>query len=265
MDWRDYREMPDEGLFEKIERRVRLRRWVRIGVGAAAVAVVAVAVPLMLQRDKTTMEKPEVVVVATVTDTILEEQQETLSQSAVQPVVQQQEQIVTKQQAAAVDAIPMPSMMQIGDAVQRMQNQEPALPPAAVQAEVTPVADLILEDKDPANTSDGVVPAVKSGESTPSTPHYDNLLWAPNIISPEAEEDENRVFKVKATSTVSDFHMVVYNRGGRQVFSSNDINRGWDARREGSMVPQGTYIWVARFRDSSGTLRQEKGSVTVVR
>ena len=159
----------------------------------------------------------------------------------------------------------MPTMMQDGDAVSRVQNQEPALPPATVQAEVTPVADLIIEDEEPVNTSDATVPAVKSGESTPSTPHYDNVLWAPNIISPMAEEDENRVFKVKATSTVSDFHMVVYNRGGRQVFASNDINRGWDARREGSMVPQGTYIWVARFRDSSGTLRQEKGSVTVVR
>lgn len=265
MDWKEYREMPDDGLFEKIERRVRLRRWARVGGVAAAIAVVATAVLLMLPRDKSTVEEPEVVAVVTSTDTILEESQEVQRQSAVQPVVLQQKQVVSKQQISAVDAIPMPAMMQGGGAVQGVHNQEPVLPPATVQAEVVPVTDLIIEDKEPVNTSAATVPAVKSGESTPSTPHYDNVLWAPNIISPMAEEEENRVFKVKSTSTVSDFHLIVYNRGGRQVFSTNDINQGWNATREGSLVPQGAYVWVARFRDSNGSLHQEKGTVTVVR
>ena len=69
MDWRDYREMPDDGLFEKIERRVRLRRWARIGGVTAAVVAVAVAVPLMLPWDNSVEVEPEVVAVTTTTAT----------------------------------------------------------------------------------------------------------------------------------------------------------------------------------------------------
>ena len=110
-----------------------------------------------------------------------------------------------------------------------------------------------------------IVATAKDGGAAPVQPHYDNVLWAPNIIMPMADAEENRVFKVKSTSAVSNFRMVVYSRDGRPVFSSNDIDQGWDARRDGSLVPQGTYVWIARFRDSAGSIRQEKGTVTVVR
>ena len=91
----------------------------------------------------------------------------------------------------------------------------------------------------------------KFGGIEPEPYHEDNLLWAPNIIVPSGDKEENRVFKVKSTSAVSNFRMVVYSRDGRPVFSSNDIDQGWDARRDGSLVPQGTYVWIARFRDSA--------------
>ena len=50
MDLRDYREMPDEGLFEKIERRVRLRRWTRLGGVVAAVVVLAAGAVWLLPQ-----------------------------------------------------------------------------------------------------------------------------------------------------------------------------------------------------------------------
>jgi gliding motility-associated-like protein len=108
-------------------------------------------------------------------------------------------------------------------------------------------------------------PAEKDGSQIPVTPHYDNLLWAPNVIAPAADDERNRVFKVTATSAVSHFHLIIFNRGGRQVFATDDINATWDATMGGVPLSQGTYVWVAKFRDSDGVLRQEKGTVTVIR
>lgn len=107
-------------------------------------------------------------------------------------------------------------------------------------------------------------PANNNQEPSGST-HYENLLYAPNVIVPSGDDDRNRLFKLTSSSEVSDFHMYIFNRGGRQVFSSTDINRSWDATHDGTPLPQGAYVWVARFRDSSGNLHEEKGTVTVLR
>jgi len=48
MDWKDYLEQPDSGLFEKIERRLRRRRLMRRAGVAATVAVVAAVAALAL-------------------------------------------------------------------------------------------------------------------------------------------------------------------------------------------------------------------------
>ena len=137
----------------------------------------------------------------------------------------------------------------------------------------------VVEDRNPVTVSGAVpepavseeapvvenTPVEKGGTPAPSTPHYDNLLWAPNAIAPAADVDENRVFKVTATSAVSHFHLIIFNRGGRQVFATDDINATWDATMGGVPLSQGTYVCVSKFRDSDGVLRQEKGTVTVIR
>ena len=116
-----------------------------------------------------------------------------------------------------------------------------------------------------ANTETAAKSDTKFGGQEPEPYHEDNLLWAPNVIAPADDKVENRVFKVIATSDLQDFRMHIYNRGGRLVYSTSDINAAWDATAGGSMVPQGAYVWVATFRDSDGVSRREAGTVTVVR
>ena len=108
-------------------------------------------------------------------------------------------------------------------------------------------------------------PSTKGGVPQATSPHYDNVLWAPNVIAPLDDDEGNHTFRVVSSSSVSEYHIYIYNRGGRQVYSSVDINAVWDATFDGMPLPQGTYVWVARFRDSTGLLRQEKGTVTVLR
>lgn len=264
MDLRDYREMPDEGLFGKIERRVRMRRLARIGgVVLAVVAVAGVAVALYPKQTSTIKQQPVQLALA-------EPQQEELTVMTVEPQPTVMEPVAKVQsEVAAASVTPTAEVREeevVYDCV--FGNPLPAENPQRVVEDRNPVTVSGAVPEPVASEEAPVVentPVEKGGTPAPSTPHYDNLLWAPNAIAPAADVDENRVFKVTATSAVSHFHLIIFNRGGRQVFATDDINATWDATMGGVPLSQGTYVWVAKFRDSDGVLRQEKGTVTVIR
>ena len=314
MDLRDYREMPDEGLFEKIERRVRLRRWTRLGGVVAAVVVLAAGAVWLLSQgvDESKSRKVEKSKSQRVEEYLPLNTKHMTPSSDPQLLAMQSSGEVREVSDAASQRVVAPASTvkpTIEDSksqrVEKSKSQKalntqhltlntyhlplntqnlplttkhlplntkhltpssdfaPAvLPPATVKSENVTFDDFVVETME---DDTAIVATAKDGGTAPVQPHYDNVLWAPNIIMPMADAEENRVFKVKSTSAVSNFRMVVYSRDGRPVFSSNDINQGWDARRDGSLVPQGTYVWIARFRDSAGSIRQEKGTVTVVR
>lgn len=280
MDLKEYRAMPDDGLFEKIERRLLRRRLLRWGGMVAGVAVVAVAAVWMLHNgnkaDDPTFEG------ATALETHQEHAMSDLRNetaevryeaSDMKPATASVNAECGMRNAELTEASSNANPQTQSSALHTLRSplatltgsENPTLPAATIQHEELPVTDLIPDEPKEEGRVAEATPQAKSGESVPETPHYDNILWAPNMLVPTADDAENRVFKVRATSIISNFQLIVYNRGGRQVFATNDINQGWDAKHNGTLVPQGTYVWVARFRDTDGVLRQEKGSVTVVR
>lgn len=261
--------MPDEGLFGKIERRVRMRRLARIGgvvlavVAVAGVAVAGVAVALYPRQQAAVELQPVQVALAVPRQEVSAVMPTEKQQSAVEPVVKERGEAETavvsptaevREEIVLSDCVfgePLPEEGTQIVTENKVPVSVPEVKPEPVASEEAPVVE---------NT-----PVEKGGTPAPSTPHYDNLLWAPNAIAPAADVDENRVFKVTATSVVSHFHLIIFNRGGRQVFATDDINATWDATMGGVPLSQGTYVWVAKFRDSDGVLRQEKGTVTVIR
>ena len=299
---RDYREMPDEGLFEKIERRVRLRRWTRLGGVVAAVVVLATGAVWLLPQgvepevggqrselkvgSRTGSRKSELKVRSRrseVGDSQYQGVKEPEVGSQRSEVGDSKTQSLTDSQTQGVEEPEVGSRRpEVGDSQsQGVKEQEVGSRRSEVgdskTQSLTDSQTQGVEESDAGSRrsevgdsksrslEDSKTQGAKDGGAAPVQPHYDNVLWAPNIIMPLADAEENRVFRVKSTSAVSNFRMVVYSRDGRPVFSTNDIDQGWDARRDGSPVPQGTYVWIARFRDSAGSMRQEKGTVTVVR
>ena len=280
MDLKNYNVMPDSGLYKKIEHRVRRRRAMRWGgVALAAVLVAGVGVWLLSANNTTvsnvpTLQNAEVAdlqalqhgngmsVATDASDAASTTMQASATTTAASlPSRSEFEQGHT----VAGDRSSLPAAMSEGTSFVA-QREQPVLPSSQVNPVATAIDDLILE---PATVAD-VTPSTASPQpkaGTVSEPVVvENLLWAPNaIILSDDVDAENRVFKLVTNSTVSDFHLLIFNRAGRQVFSGNDINHAWDGRRNGSWVPQGAYMWVARFRDSEGRLHTEKGTVTVIR
>jgi gliding motility-associated-like protein len=104
------------------------------------------------------------------------------------------------------------------------------------------------------------LPTVRSNEIT--------LLKTPNIFYPSAftpnNDNLNDEFKVIG-QFVSAFRMKIFNRWGELVFTSNNINQGWDGNYRGKAQPEGTYAFVCELTDEDGGNYTREGSVVLLR
>ena len=88
------------------------------------------------------------------------------------------------------------------------------------------------------------------------------FLYVPSAFTPNnnAINDTWKAYGVGIT----DFDVVVYDRYGRLMFTTTDINEGWDGRVNGKLVPLGCYSYriIVSFVNSEQKIY--KGTVTVV-
>jgi gliding motility-associated-like protein len=271
MDWKEYQETPEDGMFEAIQKRLRVRRAWRIGGGVAVLAVATIAALAVLtpKEDNAVVVEQEVAVLNE-PEAIAADTQVALDAPATS--VEKAEEQGREEQAVAPVPEPQMQVVAVAEPVEeKMLKASPLAVPAVAprQTRVATEHPVAIQNNEVAEEADEQETVAKSeakfGGIEPEPYHEDNLLWAPNIIVPSGDKEENRVFKVVASSELQDFRMHIYNRGGRLVYSTNDIHAAWDATVGGTMVPQGAYVWVATFRDSDGVSRRAAGTVTVVR
>ncbi|GAB4094503.1 Ig-like domain-containing protein [Flaviaesturariibacter terrae] len=89
-------------------------------------------------------------------------------------------------------------------------------------------------------------------------------IFVPTAFSPDGDgvNDVLRPITV-GLSTFRSFH--IYDRMGRELFATNQINQGWDGTLRGTALPAETYIWVVEGRDSNGQIIRKTGQVVLVR
>lgn len=286
MDWKNYEVEPREGMFDKIEHRLRVRRAWRIGAASAAALLVA-AVLLLLKTGNG--ETDSQLAMAKKSESAIQQgeiqtQGSVLQQSS--SAVQPKEVVINtadkKQTVEETDKQPGELVVDAPSAADDDVNVASLLPQTSLAVKPVDVADLESNTRSincaplcivPAEEKDTtspmvVVPSFDAPKADPPQPapyHEDNLLWVPNIIYPGSDIESNRHFRVTATSTLSDFHVHIYNRSGRLLFTSNDPAFAWNATFGGTPVPQGAYVWVISYRDTYGQPCQRTGTVTVVR
>jgi gliding motility-associated-like protein len=77
---------------------------------------------------------------------------------------------------------------------------------------------------------------------------YELEIWWPNAFSPNGD-GTNDVFEARYDSEVKiTFQMLIFNKWGEQIFSSNDITKGWDGTFKGERCPLGMYTYVISFK-----------------
>ena len=94
----------------------------------------------------------------------------------------------------------------------------------------------------------------------------DFSFYAPNAFTPNGDgrNDEFLVFGEGIDHTT--FEMFVFDRWGNLIFSSKDMNRGWDGTRNNGPISQiDTYVWEVRFKDLTGNPHTYLGHVNLIR
>ena len=89
-------------------------------------------------------------------------------------------------------------------------------------------------------------------------------VWFPNAFTPKLET--NNFFKPFTANTLQDYELHIFDRGGNLVFTTTDIEEGWDGTYKGHDCPQGSYVYIATYRRQGvERLMSQKGTVTLLR
>jgi len=111
------------------------------------------------------------------------------------------------------------------------------------------------------------IKAIENG----SNQSYSNLcvvkvkseVWMPNAFTPNGD-GINDLFAPKLNFIPREYLMIIYDRAGIQVFSSDNPDIGWDGRvNSGKVAPEGVYIYYVWFTSYNGQKQNTTGSVTV--
>ena len=93
------------------------------------------------------------------------------------------------------------------------------------------------------------------------------LLW-PNALHPLNREIENQTFAPRVSSrcenSIVSYELQIYNRWGKNIFTSTDVNIGWNGTINGSPQPGGVYYYWAVY-DDGNTVCEREGDITLLR
>ncbi|MEY2639093.1 MAG: hypothetical protein RIR90_575, partial [Bacteroidota bacterium] len=92
----------------------------------------------------------------------------------------------------------------------------------------------------------------------------DPELWIPSAFTPN-KDGKNDVFKPIPVGISSIVQFSIFNRWGQLVFTTRELNKGWDGIYDGIAQPAGTYVYQAEAIDYNGKRVQKKGSFILIR
>lgn len=87
-------------------------------------------------------------------------------------------------------------------------------------------------------------------------------FWTPNTFTPDAPT--NNRFTI-SSSRLPYFELSIFTRWGDMIWHSTDINEGWDGTYHGIPCPQGTYVYLCRYRHPENGIQHRTGTVTLLR
>lgn len=91
-------------------------------------------------------------------------------------------------------------------------------------------------------------------------------VWFPNAFMPNSDYSDVNVFRVHSTNQLEYFRIYIYDRRGQLVFSSQDQNFEWDGVVKDRLAPQGTYVYVCKYRrPGTQEIITQKGAVNLIR
>ncbi|MFN3528577.1 MAG: gliding motility-associated C-terminal domain-containing protein [Bacteroidia bacterium] len=89
-------------------------------------------------------------------------------------------------------------------------------------------------------------------------------LYLPNAFTPNGDGLNDELL-IATRCPLSEYSMEVYDRWGKLVFRSTNLQHGWDGRYQGNPLPPGAYPFVIRYTPDGRNPRIDKGLVNLIR
>ena len=90
-----------------------------------------------------------------------------------------------------------------------------------------------------------------------------SFLYIPNAFTPDAD-GKNELFLAMGVGVTS-FQMKIFNRWGQLLFTSNDINKGWDGTFKGIKAEEGIYVWELSYQNTFNENKKMTGKVALIK
>lgn len=92
----------------------------------------------------------------------------------------------------------------------------------------------------------------------------DYNLYIPNTFTPNGD-GKNDIFKPLANFEVSQYEMTIFSRSGDRLFTTRNIENGWDGQRYGSQLQDGIYVYHIKYTDPDGKPQVKKGQILLIK
>lgn len=103
----------------------------------------------------------------------------------------------------------------------------------------------------------------ETSQSNESCVNFPPTLYVPTAFTPNGD-GLNDYFS-SFGEFVERFRLDIYDRWGKLLYSSTDVNQGWDGNLDGVGVPEGTYVYKVEVVGYNGAVLHKEGSVTLIR
>ena len=91
-----------------------------------------------------------------------------------------------------------------------------------------------------------------------------SVLEMPNIFSPNNDWINDNFIPIKFQK-ITEATLFIYNRWGKIIFETNDMEKGWDGKIDGKECVAGTYYWIVNYLDLDGNKNVKKGFVELIK
>jgi gliding motility-associated-like protein len=89
------------------------------------------------------------------------------------------------------------------------------------------------------------------------------VIYIPNIFTPN-NDGNNDVLYVRGQG-IDHFTLSIYDRWGEKVFETSELSIGWDGTFHNKHMDAGVFVWQLHAEFSDGTVKDDKGSITMTR
>jgi gliding motility-associated-like protein len=101
-------------------------------------------------------------------------------------------------------------------------------------------------------------------DTTVEVPFICDVADVPTAFTPNGD-GKNDILLVRAGPHIKQISFRVYNRWGKLVFETNDINIGWDGKVNGHDQPMDTFGYVLSVVFATEVVVQKQGNITLIR